>query len=68
MQQEKILNYLEMTLDYTTPGKVKILMTSYIEKMLEDFLEKTDDTAITLAVDHLFTIRSDLDAKKLPEE
>ena len=68
MQQDKILNYLEITLDYTKLDEVQILMIPYIEKMLEDFLEKIDDTAITSTVDHLFTIRMDLDAKKLPEK
>ena len=57
-----------MTLDYTKPGEVQILMIPYIEKMLEDFPESIYDTAITPAADHLFTTRTDLDAKKLLEE
>ena len=31
-----------MVLDYTVPGKVKIDMRDYIEKMLGDFLEELD--------------------------
>ena len=65
VQQGKILNYLGMTLDYTKPGKVQISMIPYIEKMLEYFPERIKDTGITLAADHLFTIRTDLDSKKL---
>ena len=30
-------DYLVMTLDYTTPGQIKIDMTKYINEMVEDF-------------------------------
>jgi hypothetical protein len=32
-------NYLAMTLDFTTPGVLKIDMILYVKKMLEDYLE-----------------------------
>jgi hypothetical protein len=30
-------NYLAMTLDFSTPGVLKVAMTSYIKKMLQEF-------------------------------
>jgi hypothetical protein len=34
-------NYLRMTLDYSTPGQVKIEMIYYIKSMIKDFPEDT---------------------------
>jgi hypothetical protein len=36
----KIHQYLGMTLDFSIPGKVKLMMKDYILKMLDEFLYK----------------------------
>jgi hypothetical protein len=33
-------NYLAMMLDYTVPGTLKLDMTTYVAKMVEDFLQR----------------------------
>ena len=62
----KIHDFLGMTLDFTTPGKVKINMIEYVKKMVEDFPEQDDTTATTPAANHLFDVRDN--ATKLPED
>jgi hypothetical protein len=56
----KIHNYLGMTLDYSIPGKVKLLMKDSIIKMLEDFPYKDQLHLIkpvsTPAAEHLFEV------------
>ena len=52
----KVLEYLGMTLDYSTPGKVKIVMSDYIDKMLDGLPPDMDGTAATPAADHLFQV------------
>jgi hypothetical protein len=44
----KVHDYLGMMLDFSTPGKAKILMIDWIENMLEDMPAKWDSGAITL--------------------
>ena len=48
-----------MLLNYTTPGKVRIDMREYIEKMLEDLSDKYGGAEITLAGEHLFDVNPD---------
>jgi len=60
MTYGKVLKYLDMTLDNTTTGKVKICMYKYIDKMLAELL-----TTETPAARHLFNVN--LEARKLPE-
>ena len=64
----KVHDYLGMTLDYTTAGKVKLLMLDYVAKMLEAFRphDDCDRTATTPAAEHLFIVNPD--CPKLPEE
>jgi hypothetical protein len=52
----KKLDYLGMVLDYSNKGKVKIDMTRYIEKMVDEFpiKLKSTDLASTPAADNLF--------------
>jgi hypothetical protein len=52
-------DYLGMTLDYSEDGKVKIIMTDYIEKMLDELPDDMDGEAGTPASLHLFSIRDD---------
>ena len=57
-----------MTLDFSTPGEVKITMYAYMEEIANDFEKETGDTgkAATPAAEFLFKI--DKDAVKLQEE
>jgi hypothetical protein len=63
----KIHEYLGMTLDFTTKGKVKIKMIDYAEKMIKDLPEEFDGEALTPAANHLFTVddkQTKLDEKR----
>ena len=62
----KVHDYLGMTLDFSSEGKVKINMTEYVKKMVEAFPEKRDSEALTPAALHLFEVRDSID--KLKEE
>jgi len=63
--QGKLLEYLGMTLDYMTKGKVKISMYEYIEKMLTELPSDMNGSIKTPAVSHLFNVNKD--ATKLPK-
>jgi hypothetical protein len=52
----KIHQYLGMTLDYSTPGELKVDMRDYVEDMIEDFPVKLKGTAKTPASDNLFQV------------
>ena len=52
----KVHKYLEMTNDYSSPGKVIFLMTDYIGKMLDNISEDMKGESDTPAVHHLFGI------------
>ena len=62
----KTHDFLGMILDFSTPGKVKVNVVECIKKMIEDFPEDDDTTAITPAALHLFNVRED--GEKLPED
>ena len=51
--------YLGMTLDYTEPGAIKVDMTQYIEKMLDEVGDRMDGIAKTPAANNLFEVRPD---------
>jgi hypothetical protein len=51
-----IHDYLGMTLDYSDPGKVKIKMIDYVEKMLADLPNEMEGEAPTPAGNHLFAV------------
>ena len=61
-------DYLGMNLDFSTPGTVKIEMTTYINKVIAAFPEKITGVQMTPAADHLFQIRPDTESRPLPEE
>ena len=61
----KLLEYLGMTLDYTSKNKVKISMYEYVDKMLTELPTDMNGAAKTPAANHLFNVSPD--AKKLPE-
>jgi hypothetical protein len=58
----KTHDYLGMTLDYSEPGCVKINMTDYVEKVLEEAPTHMDGTATTPAHKNLFEVRGDIAA------
>jgi hypothetical protein len=58
----KIHEYLGMTLDYSTPGAVKIDMTAYVDKVLEEAPTSMDGKASTPADKNLFEVREDIPA------
>ena len=61
----KVLEYIGMTLDYTSKGKVKISMLEYVEKILAELPSDMDGVSKTPAALHLFN--TDEGAEKLPE-
>jgi hypothetical protein len=52
----KVHDYLGMTLDYTEASSVKIDMTEYVGKILDEIPEDMNGTATSPAADHLFQI------------
>jgi len=61
----KKLEYLGMTLDYTTKGKVTLSMYEYIDKMLTELPSDMNGVSKVPSAGHLFNINPD--ATKLPE-
>lgn len=55
----KVHDYLGMRIDYSEPGKVKITMIDYIEKMLDELPPDMDGEAVTPACNHLFEVNQD---------
>ncbi len=55
----KIHNYLGMTLDFSTPGAVKFIMTDYVKGMLDGLPSDMDGEAATPAANHLFEVNPD---------
>jgi hypothetical protein len=58
-------DYLAMTLDFTTPGVLKINMTLYIKKMLKDFPEDLNRKTKCPWSENLFKV--DETSTRLPE-
>jgi hypothetical protein len=50
----KVHEYLGMTIDFSTPGKVKFSMIDYIQNMLNELPEDMDGESATPAANHLF--------------
>jgi hypothetical protein len=61
-----IHEYLGMTIDYSTDGKVRIRMDDYVDNLLEGLPEDMDGNASTPAAEHLFKV--DENAVKLNVE
>eukprot|EP00804_Cyclotella_cryptica_P002560 CCRYP_010401-RA/>CCRYP_010401-RA protein AED:0.15 eAED:0.13 QI:0/0/0/0.5/1/1/8/0/1350 len=63
---------LGMDLDYSLPGKVRVSMIKYVDKVLDDFPEAITKRSSTPAADHLFQIRDpdkvERQGKRLSEE
>ena len=60
--------YLGMTLDYSTPGEVKIDMVDYVKAMIEDFPTTLDGKVATPANDHLFKIDKGKPLREMKKE
>jgi hypothetical protein len=54
-----IHDYLGMTIDYSTDGKVAIRMEDYVENMLVDLPDNMNGLAVTPAAEHLFKVDSE---------
>jgi len=67
----KIHNYLGMVLDFTTPGKVMVNMSDYVEDMLKEFLVKfkPNESVATPATDDLYVkgMSDDLSPQQVEE-
>ena len=68
VNQCKIHDYLGMNLDFSEDGNVKVSMIPYLLEILRHFPELLGDTATSPAANHLFKVRSDKEARLLPEE
>ena len=57
VKRGKLHDYLGMDLDYSTPGKLRISMIKYLDKVMDDFPEDIGGgAASTPAGDHLFQV------------
>jgi hypothetical protein len=54
----KLHEYVGMTLDFSTPKKIKVLMNDYIDKVLLDLPDDMSGTAPTPAANYLFTVNT----------
>ncbi|KAL7461201.1 hypothetical protein ACHAXS_001624, partial [Conticribra weissflogii] len=61
-------DYLGITLDYSTPGVVRVSMVDYIKGIIENFPEEIEGDMASPAPNHLFLVRDESLARKLPEE
>ena len=55
----KIHDDLEMNLDYSETGVVKVLMMKYPQKVLVEFPEELRGTSSTPETDHTFQVRGE---------
>jgi Reverse transcriptase (RNA-dependent DNA polymerase) len=56
INRTKIHNYLGMTLDFSTEGKVRFIMEDYVAGILNDAPDDMDGMAINSAGSHLFDV------------
>jgi hypothetical protein len=54
----KVHEYLGMTLDFSSPDQAKILMTEYIQGILDEMPPEFDGEAATAAANHLFEVNT----------
>ena len=67
VKRGRVHTYLGMEMDFTEKGKVSIAMHKYLDNVLKEFPEHIGTTATSPAADHLFLVRPDDEAQKLPE-
>ena len=56
MKQGKKHAYLGMDLYFTEKGTVKVLMTGYVDKDIDEFTKDVTTSVVSPAADHLFKI------------
>jgi hypothetical protein len=61
MHHRKIHDYLGMTIDYSEDGKVKFIMTDYVQGILGEVPDDMNGTAVTPAASNLFAVQGDAD-------
>ena len=66
MKQGKKHAYLGMDLYFTEKGTVKVLMTGYVDKDIDEFTKDVTTSVVSPAADHLFKINKNW--KSLNEE
>ncbi len=66
--QQEVHDYLGMIFDFSMKGKVMINMIKYIKNIISDFPEEIVAISMSLAADHLFTVRDKSLLKPPPEE
>jgi hypothetical protein len=49
-------DYLGMTIDYSEDGKVKFMMSDYVEGILDEAPDDMNGVAVTPAASNLFTV------------
>jgi hypothetical protein len=63
----KIHEYPGMTLDFSSPGKVRVIMKDYVQGMLDEIPDDMDGIAATPAPKHIFDV-NEINPVKLDEE
>lgn len=64
----KLHDYLGMTMDYSTPGEVKIDMRDYVQGMIDEFPAKLPGTSQAAANDNLFKVDKGHDLSAMKSE
>ena len=67
VKRGRVHTYLGTETDFTEKGKVSIAMHKYLDNILKEFPEHIGTTATSPVADHLFHVRPDDEAQKLPE-
>ena len=57
-----------MDLDWSYDGEVKVLMITYLLKIIQDYLQLINSVISTQAAKHLYQVRDKADTHILPEE
>jgi hypothetical protein len=57
----KVHDYLGMTIDHSEDGKVKCMMSDYVEGILDEAPDDMNGFAVTPAASNLFTVRENAD-------
>ena len=61
-------DYLGVDMEFMDEGTLEVSMFKYLQNVIEKFPEKITGRAATPAVEHLFDIRDEKDARVLEEE
>jgi len=62
----KVLQYLGITIDYKTSGKVRISMNNYVKKIIDEIPAEMIGTKLTAISENL--LKNDVDVKLLDEQ